>query len=359
MEHNGIELVPGIDYCGAAVFANDQPSGELRDGSWDQRTSSQRFVTYVSNKASNVAGAVWIGSGGHVIANSVFDGNEVLNERRGGVYLAKALAAPCNAFITQTAFRNNVAVNGAGLWVNDNANGVLSQVTFTNNFARSKGGGIGVMSTGRLTLQIATFTGNVAQGPGSALHADSPGYIKVMDTAFSPFEPDGGATVYLAGALDGCTEHPCSPGYSCSYSQYSMTCTPCAPNLYSADGVSCGLCAPGTGPNAEQTGCEACAAGQSSDFGICMASSARCPTPTPTPPCPPPTRCPAASPSPCPDPEPCPGFIDLHAHGQNNESARLQAQDGVTTHLELEVGTWPVDEFLAQREALGAIINFG
>ena len=55
----------------------------------------------------------------------------------------------------------------------------------------------------------------------------------------------------------------------------------------------------------------------------------------------------------------CPGFIDLHAHGQNNESARLQAQDGVTTHLELEVGTWPVDEFLVQREALGAIINFG
>jgi imidazolonepropionase-like amidohydrolase len=54
-----------------------------------------------------------------------------------------------------------------------------------------------------------------------------------------------------------------------------------------------------------------------------------------------------------------PGFIDLHAHGQNNESARLQACDGVTTHLELEVGTWPVESFLAEREALGAVINFG
>ncbi len=30
-----------------------------------------------------------------------------------------------------------------------------------------------------------------------------------------------------------------------------------------------------------------------------------------------------------------PGFIDLHAHGQNNESARLQACDGVTTHVRL------------------------
>lgn len=31
----------------------------------------------------------------------------------------------------------------------------------------------------------------------------------------------------------------------------------------------------------------------------------------------------------------------------------------MTTHLELEVGTWPVESFLAQREAEGAVINFG
>ena len=44
------------------------------------------------------------------------------------------------------------------------------------------------------------------------------------------------------------------------------------------------------------------------------------------------------------------GFIDLHSHCMNNDSARLQACDGVTTQLELELGTWPVDTFLAQRE---------
>jgi hypothetical protein len=44
-----------------------------------------------------------------------------------------------------------------------------------------------------------------------------------------------------------------------------------------------------------------------------------------------------------------PGFIDLHAHGQNNESAVLAACDGVTTHLELEVGTWPVESFCPPR----------
>src|SRR3989442_10665417 len=33
-----------------------------------------------------------------------------------------------------------------------------------------------------------------------------------------------------------------------------------------------------------------------------------------------------------------PGFIDLHAHGQDSESYRYYAHDGVTTALELEIG---------------------
>lgn len=54
-----------------------------------------------------------------------------------------------------------------------------------------------------------------------------------------------------------------------------------------------------------------------------------------------------------------PGFIDLHAHGQNVESATLQMQDGVTTALELEVGVHPVAPFYDAREAQGWPINFG
>src|SRR2546430_15069239 len=34
-----------------------------------------------------------------------------------------------------------------------------------------------------------------------------------------------------------------------------------------------------------------------------------------------------------------PGFIDLHAHGQTAETYRFYALDGVTTALELELGT--------------------
>lgn len=53
-----------------------------------------------------------------------------------------------------------------------------------------------------------------------------------------------------------------------------------------------------------------------------------------------------------------PGFIDLHAHGQTPENYRLQALDGVTTALELEVGTEDVDRWYAEREGR-ALINYG
>lgn len=53
-----------------------------------------------------------------------------------------------------------------------------------------------------------------------------------------------------------------------------------------------------------------------------------------------------------------PGFIDLHAHGQREFEAWLQAQDGVTTQLEMEAGAWPIDAWYEQRAA-AAPINYG
>ena len=40
-----------------------------------------------------------------------------------------------------------------------------------------------------------------------------------------------------------------------------------------------------------------------------------------------------------------PGFIDLHEHAQEPRNYQFQAHDGVTTSLELEVGTDDVDAF--------------
>jgi N-acyl-D-aspartate/D-glutamate deacylase len=53
-----------------------------------------------------------------------------------------------------------------------------------------------------------------------------------------------------------------------------------------------------------------------------------------------------------------PGFVDLHEHGQMEESYELMVRDGVTSALELEVGTGSVAEWYAARDG-GQIVNYG
>jgi N-acyl-D-aspartate/D-glutamate deacylase len=53
-----------------------------------------------------------------------------------------------------------------------------------------------------------------------------------------------------------------------------------------------------------------------------------------------------------------PGFIDLHEHGQEPRNYQFQAHDGVTTSLELEVGTDDVAKWYAAREGK-SLINYG
>ena len=53
-----------------------------------------------------------------------------------------------------------------------------------------------------------------------------------------------------------------------------------------------------------------------------------------------------------------PGFIDLHQHGQEMESQRVKALDGVTTALELEIGAPDVAQFLKSKEG-HSLIHYG
>jgi N-acyl-D-aspartate/D-glutamate deacylase len=53
-----------------------------------------------------------------------------------------------------------------------------------------------------------------------------------------------------------------------------------------------------------------------------------------------------------------PGFIDLHQHGQEIESQRLKAFDGVTTALEMEIGAPDVTQFLKTKEG-HSLIHYG
>src|SRR5210317_1354546 len=54
-----------------------------------------------------------------------------------------------------------------------------------------------------------------------------------------------------------------------------------------------------------------------------------------------------------------PGFIDIHAHGQNIGDYRMQAMQGVTTMLELESGVLPISEWYAKQAKKKLPINYG
>jgi len=54
-----------------------------------------------------------------------------------------------------------------------------------------------------------------------------------------------------------------------------------------------------------------------------------------------------------------PGFIDIHAHGQNIGDYRMQAMQGVTTMLELESGVLPIDDWYEAQATKKLPINFG
>jgi len=54
-----------------------------------------------------------------------------------------------------------------------------------------------------------------------------------------------------------------------------------------------------------------------------------------------------------------PGFIDLHAHGQNLGDYRMQAMQGVTTMLELESGVLPVSAWYEGQARKRLPINYG
>src|SRR6476469_415357 len=54
-----------------------------------------------------------------------------------------------------------------------------------------------------------------------------------------------------------------------------------------------------------------------------------------------------------------PGFVDLHSHVHSIAGQRLQAMDGVTTNLDLEMGLMPIEHAYADAAAAGRVLNYG
>lgn len=191
---------------------------------------------YIQNVAKNIGGAIAVGVQG------------VVN-------------------LAWVAFSGNKATKGGAIFLGDDSSAFINTCTFSANRAEDKGGAISSIKGG---LKVATshFIDNVATTAGSALHVIYPPVIRVSDTSFLPFYT-GFATIFLGGRLGGCDAHPCPPGFSCAYVNYSLWCTPCPVPWTSTNGLQCNPCTAGHGPLSDATGCKPCIGNNFSAFGVC------------------------------------------------------------------------------------------
>jgi hypothetical protein len=108
---------------------------------------------------------------------------------------------------------------------------------------------------------------------GKDFYAVSPTRSFVFGTSFHPFD-DALSALIVPGISRGimrgsCEEYPCQPGFKCSYTNVSLSCTPCSLTTYSSTGIDCTMCSAGQGPNLEHTGCQQCGGNNHSEFGVC------------------------------------------------------------------------------------------
>lgn len=137
------------------------------------------------------------------------------------------------------------------------------------NVPSGTGGAIAIPSTGAVIIQDSTFSNNRA-GFGDALAATGLERLVVQQTEFATVTDN---TFSLeAVSLETCEANPCNLGERCTLHMLSLHCVPCAPGEIGEDGIECRLCEPGKQPNAGQTTCIDCIAGNYSSAataGVC------------------------------------------------------------------------------------------
>jgi predicted outer membrane repeat protein len=284
------------NYAGVAG-ASCQQTEINGDGTMATRSSSMKYVTYTDNEAGNAGAASWVGSGTHIFQNNVYDGNTLTDGQVGDIvggalFLINNLpGSDCWLLLESSVFKNSAAISGGAIYMSPGTKASLSQVTFDSNQAKSIGGAIHMVATAALEMRSTTFVDNMANGQGATVYSEQPLFIKIVDADFSA---NGGSdSVHIAGTTGDCSVHPCDPGQSCAYIDYSLTCTACPANAYSTDGITCGMCPDGQTASADKTSCEACPADTIAVGGICA-------------PAPAPTVCEECEVTPCATPAPAP-----------------------------------------------------
>jgi hypothetical protein len=166
----------------------------------------------------------------------------------------------------QCTFHGNSAASqlaAGAVYAGGVAEVTLLNVTVHNNRAmahETAGGGFGggaiLSDSSSLSLTRATITDNAAAAEtdmtsssyANALYILYPLGMVIRDSTFEPLA-GGGETVSVVSATEvaiiseitegSCQQRPCSLGSSCTYTQFSTSCAPCAEGTHSSDGVTC------------------------------------------------------------------------------------------------------------------------
>jgi hypothetical protein len=268
-----------------------------------ERDPSGGTASLVSLSATS-AGAVAMPHGGRLVVEwSVFENN--FGKASGALYVGPPSPSGgggggdglSSTAVTSCLFRSN-EVSGSGrggaVAVVNQGPSASSQLrlqlsSFALNRAGGPPGGSGAVwqRGGTLTIDGCSFAPNTfyAVPYGQLLGVRDLSSWTVRGTTFSQYTPCGGDTLTPASASApscsvytraspalSCTAHPCAPGQSCALRHSSTHCTACAWPLVSTAGLSCGLCAPGTGPanRSALSSCAPCPNGTHSAFGVCQ-----------------------------------------------------------------------------------------
>lgn len=131
------------------------------------------------------------------------------------------------------------------------------------------GGGCAMTSSSTATVTDSVFDKNHAS-KGAALSATNLVSLMITNTTFEAAEIAAFSQFELTGVTtESCLSQPCQAGEFCEWNEvtYTRNCAVCDSHLI-GDGVSCLQCPVSKQPSADQTDCELCPDGTSSDFGI-------------------------------------------------------------------------------------------
>jgi hypothetical protein len=190
---------------------------------------------------------------------------------------ALSITQRSTATITTSVFeRNQAASSGAAIALREDSTAWITATILERNEALLDGGGLTCESRSTARITATVFKSNLAASAGCHIYTREAVEFYAYNVTFEPFDQQKSVSVSTPGS---CEQHPCAPGESCSYTRFSLSCSPCPDGMVGLDNQICTTCPAGKGPAANKSACTACESNEVSTFGVCQPCSVGEPNP--------------------------------------------------------------------------------